>query len=405
MNILVLTYWSYSDALIQAYTLPYVRIIKKYNKGTIWLVTYENNDKRLTTDEYNRITNELGKEGIVPVFLKYHKNLFLSIIVSVTNIFKLLKIIRRNNIKVIHPWCTPAGVMGVILKFLKRDLVLNMDSFEPHAETMVETGTWKATGLKNRILFYFEGLEAKNSSDVICIAPGMDKYASEKYGHSIDAKYLKPACVDLTMFSDKMIKDKELMDKYGLSDKIVCVYAGKFGGMYLEDEAFQFIKQCENYWGKDRFRFLLLSNTPDEYISDMLKKYNIAGNILIKLFVPHSEVARYMGMADFAMCTFKPVPSRRYGSPIKNGEYWALGLPVAITPGISNDSDIIAENNAGAVIETLDEASYTKAIKKIDSIISSQSRAEVYAKIRPLAEKYRNFSIAEDVYKSLYASL
>ena len=26
-NILVLTYWSYSDALIQAYTLPYLRIM------------------------------------------------------------------------------------------------------------------------------------------------------------------------------------------------------------------------------------------------------------------------------------------------------------------------------------------------------------------------------------------
>ena len=32
-NVLVLTYWSYKDALIQTYTLPYVRIIQK-NLGT-----------------------------------------------------------------------------------------------------------------------------------------------------------------------------------------------------------------------------------------------------------------------------------------------------------------------------------------------------------------------------------
>jgi len=80
-------------------------------------------------------------------------------------------------------------------------------------------------------------------------------------------------------------------------------------------------------------------------------------------------------------------------------------LPVVITPNISVDSDIIAQNNAGAIIHSLDEAGYIAAIKQIDSIISTQSWSDVYAKIRPLAEKYRSFTIAEKVYTSIYASV
>ena len=40
----------------------------------------------------------------------------------------------------------------------------------------------------------------------------------------------------------------------------------------------------------------------------------------------------------------KPVPTKRYCTPVKDGEYWALGLPVIITEGISDDSGIIREN-------------------------------------------------------------
>ena len=29
-NIVVLTYWSFNDALIQTYTIPYIKIIKNY---------------------------------------------------------------------------------------------------------------------------------------------------------------------------------------------------------------------------------------------------------------------------------------------------------------------------------------------------------------------------------------
>jgi glycosyltransferase involved in cell wall biosynthesis len=393
-KILFLTLWQFEDTLIQTYTLPYVKIISKAKSCYPYLVTVNKNIDSVTISKKNNFISIALPSGGSGIIMSWFKNLTV-----------LYKIMKKKKISIVHAWCTPAATLGVILKMLNKKVELNIDSYEPHAEAMVENGTWTKTGLKYKVLSRFEKMEAKYADDLIFAAPGMQNYIKDKYDVTIEKYYVKPACVDLDAFSDKMLKDSKLIQQFGFNDKVVCVYAGKFGGIYLTDETFEFIKKCQDYWGGERFRFLLLSNVDDTYVKQMTIKYQIEESVIVKLFVTHSEIAKYIGLADFAICPVKPVPSKKYCSPIKNGEYWALGLPVVITQNISVDSDIIASNNAGAVIEMLNEESYINAIRKIDSIISNNNRAAVYTKIRPLAEKYRNFSIAEDVYKSIYASL
>ncbi|HRD37730.1 MAG TPA: hypothetical protein PLC65_03785, partial [Bacteroidia bacterium] len=123
---------------------------------------------------------------------------------------------------------------------------------------------------------------------------------------------------------------------------------------------------------------------------------------IIKLFVPHEEFPVYMGLADFAICPMKPIPSRRYSTPIKNGEYWALGLPVVITKNISDDSDIIANKNIGSVLQDLTADEYQKSVIKIDALLKVSDKNELRNKIRAVATEYRNFQIAKDVYLEIY---
>lgn len=122
---------------------------------------------------------------------------------------------------------------------------------------------------------------------------------------------------------------------------------------------------------------------------------------IVKTFVPFAEIHTYMNLADLAICPVKPVPSKKYCSPIKNGEYWALGLPVIITENISQDSEIIEKNNAGYVLRSFDRSEYIKAIQKTELLLQDKDLKE---KIRALAIKYRNFSIAEAIYASIYGA-
>lgn len=392
-NILVLTHWDFDDALVQTYTLPYVKIIaSKLPKGSeIYLFTLNKSKKKPV---------DLSEWNIRLIHADYHSFGAKAAWDWFKTILKLIRLIRKQDISTIHTWCTPAGGMGYILSRLTGKKLI-LDSFEPQALTMVEGKTWKKDSMAFKILFRLEKLQLKRASEVICAVGGMVAYSQKTYGITKNRYFSKPACVDLDLFSKEKVKNPQLLAELDLEDKITCVYAGKFGGIYLEQETFDFFKVASDYWG-EKFRVLLLSNQSDEEIETYRKQANLPAEMLIKKFVVHSEVANYMGLGDFAITPVKPISTKRYCSPIKNGEYWALGLPIVITQNISDDSDIIEKNKIGAVLESFDKEAYLKAIKTIDALLKNNTRAELYDKIRPIAEKYRNFEIAEKVYSEIY---
>ncbi|MEO6883796.1 MAG: glycosyltransferase [Bacteroidia bacterium] len=393
-NILILTYWDYQDALIQTYTLPYVRIIAEQisSENKLFLVTL---DKKKSQKETTRTENNIENISIL-----YQPLGWRGLIMWIRTVFQLILLIREQKISIIHAWCTPAGGMGYILSVLTGTKLI-IDSFEPHAEAMVENGSWKKSSIAFKLLFKLEKLQANRALYLISATEEMKKYAKEKYNYQKDNFFVKPACVDLYMFSDKNIKNEKLLNDLNFKNKIVCVYAGKFGGIYLENEVFDFFKVAENYW-KNNFRVLLLSSQSKDEINTMIEKSGLQKETIVHQFVPHKQIPNYIGLADFAITPVKSVSTKKYCTPIKDGEYWALGLPIVITKNISEDSDIIRENKIGSVLEELNPEAYLKSIKEIDALLKNNSRNELYNKIRPIAEKYRNFEIAEKVYKQIY---
>lgn len=391
-NILVITSWSYNDALIQTYTLPYLNIIisNLSDDSKIFLTTLEKNNQPIHNN-HPKIKN---------ILIDYHPLSLKGVMMWIKLIFKLLKTIRKEKIDVIHCWCTPAGMIGYILSILTGKPLI-IDSFEPHAETMVENGVWKKNGLVYRLLFFFEKQLTKRAKYLIATTEGMKKYAKINYHFYGNNIFVKPACVNLKLFSEANLKTNLLVEELKLQDKIVGVYAGKFGGIYLEKEIFDFFKVAENHWG-DRFRALILSTHTKLEISTYETKSEINPDTIVHRFVAHHEIPNYIGLGDFGITPVKPIPTKRYCTPIKDGEYWALGLPVVITKDISDDSDIIKKHVIGSVLEELNKDNYLKAIKEIDVLLKNNTRMELYNKIRPIAEKYRNFDIAEKVYKEIY---
>lgn len=396
-NILVLTYWSLPDALIQTYTLPYVRIIRKRlsAESLIFLLTLE---KERDTQRDQRMKLALKEEGIDWLPERYQPFSVLAMMTWLWVLIKLLVHIRRNNIQFIHCWATPAGAIGYVLSLLSGAKLI-VDSYEPHAEAMVENGTWKPNSLPYRILLALEKRQTHRAVHLIAANGGMRNYALEKYGIALPNLFVKPACVDLELFRPSVTKETTLLKELGLEGKIVGVYAGKLGGIYLDREVFSFLKEAHSFWG-DNFRALLLTNHKEEEIAGFCATCELPRSVIVARFVPHREVPKYLGLADFALTPVKPVPTKRYCSPIKDGEYWAMGLPVVITHDISDDSGIIQSHNIGAVLQRFDGESLRDAIKKIDSLL--KEGPPLATRIRGIAVKYRSFQLAERVYDEIY---
>lgn len=398
-NILVITSWSFKDALVQAYTLPYLKIIRKIipSSKKILLVTDEQSRIALTTDELDNINRQWEKDNMQLIALPYRRFGLKKILAWPGRVLKLYRLVKKEKVNVIHAFCTPAGSIGYLLSVLSgRPLII--DSYEPHAEAMVENGTWKKNGLAYRILFTLEKKQTKKAGLLIATTDGMKDYAKRKYGVSINNFFVKPACVDLELFFAGE-KDKALLHELDLLDKIVCVYAGKLGGIYYKDEVFAFIKSCYEYWG-EKFRFLMLSNASQEEINAGIEKAGLPAGTVISRFVFHHDVPRYLSLGDFALNPVKPVPTKRYCTSIKDGEYWAMGLPVVISPGISDDTAIVEKEKTGVVIDFTNVKSFKSAILTIEQMISGN--ANLKSRIRETARKYRSFEIARQIYSRVY---
>jgi glycosyltransferase involved in cell wall biosynthesis len=395
-NILVITYWSYNDALIQTYTLPYLRIIRDLlpEGSKIHLITLEKNDELKFMEE--------SEPGILNTQFKLLPFGPAAILQWRKNLKQLRRICLENRISKIHTWCTPAGGIGYLLS-KKTGIPLVLDSYEPHADAMVETGTWKKNGPAFQILHRLENRQTHRAEWLIGVVPGMKEYAKERFGYKGDNFLFKPACIDTQTFNLKRRKNAALLTKLGLQDKIVCVYAGKLGGLYLTESTFRFLKTAADFWG-DKFHALLLTSADESEITAYCKSVSLRRDLVTAVFVPHNEMPDYMGLGDFAFSAFKPVPSRKYCTPIKNGEYWAMGLPVIIPDGISTDSHIIRSTNAGYVLKEMNDAEFNKACQHVQVLLNSETADILSNRIHQLAEKHRNFAEALAVYKTIYGN-
>lgn len=398
-NLLVLTVWSYEDALIQGYTLPYVRMIRKQLNGgeRLMLVTFERSRNVHTLGQSFR--HRLKLDGIDWIHFPYRPLSPMALILWIYATIRLVFVILKNRIDTLHCWCTPAGALGYILSVACRCRLV-LDSFEPHAEAMIETGTWNRGDFAFRVLFWLEKKQAQRAAIVIAANLGMGTYALNKFGVDLGSYFTKPACINLSEFKFERESSARLAAELRIQDKIVCVCAGKFGGLYLDKEVFEFIKVAIDRWG-DRFRFLLLGNHLNAEIEKYCSEAHVDSRYIIKLPVPYQEMPQYLSIATFALNPMKPVPSRRYCTPIKDGEYWAMGLPVVIADGISDDSEIIRNEGIGAVLDHLDAESYDGALDAIELLLA-QPKDQLQMKIREVASKFRNYSIAENVYRKIY---
>lgn len=382
--------------------MPYLRMIRSHlpSGSKIFLVTLEQPHLAMSGAEEREIKRQLAAEEIELVAFPYSRFGVKALLKWFVFLPRLIALSYRQNIETIHAWCTPAGGAGYIVSRFKRARLI-IDSYEPHAESMVELGAWPQGGLAHRILFALEKWQSRKAFAVIATTEGVRHYAREKYDVCFQRFFVKPASVDLKMFSWASAFDPQLRGQLGLENKLVCVYAGKIGGIYLEKEIFDFFKVAGDYWG-DRFRVMLLTNTPAERINQLAAASGLDASIITARFAPFHEVPRYLALGNFALNPVRPIPTKRYCTSLKDGEYLAMGLPIVIPANIGDDSKLIAENNIGAVIEQFSTDGYRAAVNKIDELLRSEPREALAARIRRVAADHRGLANTEKIYAELY---
>ena len=387
MKLLYIGYWGVEDNLTVSTVIPHLKILssfKEIDEIIFCSMEREGSARQL----------RLPKVKHIPLFSRKRRNVVLTKIVEHFVFAKSLKrICRGNPIDLILCRSALAGAFGHYLGALFH-IPYIVESFEPHAGYMVESGVWKWYDLRTIVQRYHEA-QQKGTARYLC--PVSNHYAAKLMEEGIDSARVRvlPCCVDTDQFRFDESKRMAIRARLDIpANSLVGIYVGKFGGIYYYEEAFKLYKSAFDFFGPS-FRLILLSGHPPGEVNALMNRYSIPAEKVILLAVLHDTVNEYMSASDFAFCTIKPAPSRIYCSPIKNAEYWANGLPVLLEAGIGDDSDIVAQEGGGHII---DPYKPEEAFHKLAALLT-QGRQNLASSISALAIRHRSMNRVAQLYK------
>ena len=399
MKIFYISYWGISEGLTVSTVLPNLKILSE--------------DERVDSIDFftvERIEDRNFKDRFIPINKVHHhpihsKNLGFFLFTKIADWLRIKNTISQSA-KKMQPDLVicrgaMAGAFGTML-FKKFGIPYLVESFEPHADYMLESGVWKKNGLRFRLQKKTEAEIKKYAKFLVTVSNNYCQHLNKEEGIAKERLKMVPCTVNPVQFqfnseARQLVREKLVIG----ADTRVGIYLGKFGSIYYDKEAFEVFKAAEQYF--DNFFLVLLSPTDKKELTEKLNAVKFPLEKVWMGTLAHGEVPNYLSAADFAFSTIKPADCRRFCSPVKDGEYWANGLPILLPDMVGDDSEIIKREGGGAIMDVNDNENLKMAF---DSILQQLLKGILgRTEIASLALKYRNPDISKKVYKEILDGL
>lgn len=388
MNVLFIGYWGANEGLSKATIYPHLKILCQNKHVTS--VTYLSLERQ-NPSEFGLFSH--SKLDHYPVYIEPYKLRWVNKMFSFFQVRRQAAIVVRN--RKIHLVICRSGLAGIFGDYLKGKFQIPywVESFEPHNEYMIETGIWKRGWISDRL---YKASVARQLTSADFLLPVSKAYARRLAMEGIPGEKIMvlPCTVDIDQFAFNLAKREVVRSALGIEeDCVVGIYVGKFGGLYLKDEALEIFNNAAIYFGK--FHLIILTPSPGEVPWGLQDDVKVKRTVLT---VDHSVVPDYLSASDFAFAIYRPGNAMKYLSPIKVGEYWSNGLPVLLTEGVADESAIIELEGGGALFDLHEasiEASLEASLNRIHGLIGKRNQ------IALLAKKYRGSAIVENIYNLL----
>ncbi|MCE2995554.1 MAG: glycosyltransferase [Cyclobacteriaceae bacterium] len=394
MRLLFVSYWGLNEGLTAATVLPHLQILAGIE--TIEQIVFCSIERG---SEANTPSPKLHQKIVhIPLVSQPRGNVFLTKandfiafpkqLVRICSEYRIDKMICRSPM---------AGALG-FLASRKNNIPFVVESFEPHAESMIESGVWTKLDPRYWIELFFENQQIKAAGKIFPVSYHHKRRLMEE-GLSESKIIVIPCCVALDKFKFDAGKRSMIRQQLGITEsQTVGIYVGKYGGIYYDEEAFDLYRKAFDFFGTS-FRLIILTEQDRGEVIKKCLARGIEANFVFVQRAKHEEVNAYLSAADFAFSTIKPVPSRLYCSPIKNGEYWANGLPILTEMNIGDDSDIIAEEGGGVIVDIHQPDAAFQKLK----VLIAHGRAKNSEEIQRLAQKHRSMQVVESIYRQEFS--
>jgi glycosyltransferase involved in cell wall biosynthesis len=205
----------------------------------------------------------------------------------------------------------------------------------------------RGASLKAFVCTYFEMRESRLADRLSTVSENLRKHLSMKTGR--EKITVIPSCVNESSFHFDASARSDLREALGLSsdDTLLCYSGGTSAWQRIEDIVSVLKGVCTR---NDRCKALFLTTEPDEVTRQLLKvKFPIGQSFVRKC--THWDVPRFLSAADIGIIMRHDVTVNNVASPVKVGEYLACGLPVILTRGIGDYSEMLPTAGVGLLLD------------------------------------------------------
>src|SRR5690606_29882377 len=357
-NILYFSNWAANDGITRSTVFPILRKLSIHpDVGHLFLVTVEKEPPL--------------PAGFIPGVEHYTlpptgKSGLAKIIGLPRLAFRLARLAKEKQAELL--WCRGATAAGTgVMAHRISGIPLVVDSFEPHAEYMADSGTWKKFGLKYIVQ---RQLEKSVKRRAVALLPVSEAYHQRLLSERLQPStlFVLPCVVDAEKFEYNEKDRQTVRRRLGIAGSdVVGIYTGKFGSLYYLKEAFNLFASAFDFW-KGRFHLIILTGDDYHHVLAWCRNAKLPLGYITVVHADHDDVPVYLSASDVAFSTIKSIPALQYCSPIKYGEYWASGLPIISTLLEGDDARIMREEAGGHLLDinTLGTDRAQEVFSKVD---------------------------------------
>lgn len=394
MRLLFISFWSAGEPLTSSTILPYLRIMAADPvMEKVVFVSYE----RGAVTKLEGLEELPGVEHH-PIITRYRSIDPLSKLDQFTGrVNELVHLAKHHRIDMIDAKGSIAGGLAHLVS-RRTGVPFVVESFEPHSDYMVDCGVWSKHGVSFRLTRWLERMQKHHARVIVTVT---DNYRRQLISEGVPEERVKviPSITDIERFAFDPGQRARLRAELGWQDSLVGVYVGKFGGLYYEREAFALFEEVRRIVGP-RFRLVIITIQPEQQVRAWLAEVGFPLEHAVVRAVHHTEVPNWLSVADLALSLHRITRSSPYFSPVKNGEYWANGLPILLPQGVSDDSRIVVEKPwAGAIFHPDRPEALEWSIRHIVALTEDQSNR---ARIMELASGMRHVDVVHKVYHEVF---
>jgi glycosyltransferase involved in cell wall biosynthesis len=387
LSVLYLVYWGANEPLGQALVLPSVRRLAA--RGVrVTLVTFDKPEDLARTAEISRIREDLRSRQIRWISLRYHQHpqgpakMWDAACGWARSVAAQL----GERTGIIHARTFFGGVMGMALApLLQARFIYHNEGFYP--DEQVDGGVWAPESTRYRVARWLER-ELYGRADGIIALSERARRLIERLS-AVQRRetpiIVVPSAVDLERFQ---CPSERVLPRNGLR----LVYAGSIGARYRFEGAVRFAEAALRELGAVHLR--ILTRQDGTVVERVLGASGLPRLAWSVACLPHDKIPFELVRHEAGLYFVAPGSSAAATSPTRVGEYWACGLPVVITPDVSDTEEMILRERVGVLVKDDSDAACRRAARELhellegtDTRIRCRRAAEAHYGLEPACER------------------